>query len=134
MKRLLLNIGCFTVAAVATFCFGLKAYASTATNPTYGTITFEGEFCDSLRRAAQSRHYAMFPTSVYYNVFACSKDRFVPGDQVTVQFVNGTAGDPSTAIPFTINTVDGPSNTGGYIGFVGLACCFGVGVIAGKMR
>lgn len=118
---------------VATFCFTLKAYASTATS-NYGQITFQGDRCDELRKGVQSVYYLANPAAPFAEFFNCSAQRFAAGDAVSVFYRTGLAGDPVQVAAVTVRTADSPTDVGGYMGFVGLACCFGVGVVAGKMR
>lgn len=134
MLRLQRNLLAFSVGFFLTVGLMLSAYASTATNPTYGTFSFQGDSCVNLREAALAQHYIKFPSDIAYNVLTCSKPILQPGDSVTVQFASTQPGSVSIAIPYAISTVDAANNEGGYVGFVLLALCWGVGVMAGILR
>jgi hypothetical protein len=133
VRRLLVNLAWFTVAMVTTFCVGLKAYASTATTP-YGPITFQGEKCDELRKSIQAAYYLANPGTPYSDFFNCSAQRLPAGAHVNVFYRNGPAGSLVQVAAVDVATIDSPDDVGGYVGFIGLACCFGLGVIGGKMR
>lgn len=143
-RRTVNNFCWFLAAFTITLCVGLaSAYASSATWAGIN-FTFEGDSCQSFLKSMNrvSRvYYANSPDTVFTWV-DCSSDPLVAGTQINA-FVIGTGNGTQKNYNNSVSIVSiqkspdisAPDpNEKGYLAWVGLACCWGIGLIAGLQR
>lgn len=132
MLRLQRNLLAFSVGFFLMAGLMLTAYASTATGPNGLPITFQGDDCRELTRGVVRAQSAADPANpLPYVQIECDRDTVAPGAVVSILW---RSKESSGSFPVTVGTVDQKDNEGGYLGFIGLVCCYGIGLLAGLQR